>query len=710
MRDLPLAPFLLLAALGLAAPGCNRVELAAAPARELPSVLLISIDTLRADHIGVYGAAAAETPSLDALAEAGTRFETAIAPAPLTLPSHASLLTGLDPPRHGIRHNGVYHLETRVETLAERFRAAGYVTGAVIGSVVLALRYGLDQGFESYDAAISSRRSGAGGFLERSAAEVTDRALEWLARAPRPFFLWVHYYDPHHDYRPPAPFAERFSANPYDGEIAYVDAELGRLLGRLERGGFRRETLILVTSDHGESLGEHGESTHAYTLYDAVLRVPLILAGPGVPAGRVVESLVRTVDVAPTLLALAGLSPLPGTDGEPLIAHLRKGPLPPARLAYAETLATRIEQGWSPLYAIRSSHHLFVRAPRPELYDLRADPGQLENLLESDPDRARPAAKRLARALDERVGEKEEQYSLSIDGEALEQLRALGYALREEPAPESGLDPKDGLRSLSAVLSGVEAYDAGDFAGAQTQLERALEDLPASSMAHAYLAYTHLRLSQPRRALPHIETAVRLAPESAYYQAVLGDTHRQLGNADAATAAYRRGVEIDPSEALAQIGMQWASAKQGDLTRAAVHARLASEGDPGSAYTRVQIGLVWEEVGQHPRALRAYHEAARLDPTMEFAQMLLAIALAREGRSAESERHRKLAGALVGDPPLATRLAAASVRGGDPARAERLLRDVLSIHPNYSPAERQLASLLARSGQSKQAPQIGKQR
>jgi arylsulfatase A-like enzyme len=274
MRSFPVAVVLLLAAGGIAALGCNRVDLAASPDSGRPSVLLVTIDTLRADHVGVYGAVQAETPRLDALAAAGTRFENAIASTPLTLPSHASLLTGLDPPRHGVRHNGVYRLDGEIETLAERFRAAGYATGAVTGAVVLARRYGLDQGFQSYDDGTSSRRSGAGGFLERRAAEVTERALAWLAQATRPFFLWVHYYDPHHDYRPPQPFAERFSASPYDGEIAYVDTQLGRLLDGLEPGGSHRETLILVTSDHGESLGEHGESTHAYTLYDAVLRVP----------------------------------------------------------------------------------------------------------------------------------------------------------------------------------------------------------------------------------------------------------------------------------------------------------------------------------------------------------------------------------------------------------------------------------------------------
>jgi tetratricopeptide (TPR) repeat protein len=258
----------------------------------------------------------------------------------------------------------------------------------------------------------------------------------------------------------------------------------------------------------------------------------------------------------------------------------------------------------------------------------------------------------------------------------------------------TGLDPKDGLRSLSLVLGGVAAFDAGDFEAAKARLERAIEALPSSSMAHAYLAYTHLTLGAPQRALPHIQAAVRLAPQSAYYRAVLGDTHRQLGNAEAAEQAYQRGVEIDPSESLAQVGLQWVHARRGDLVRAAAHATRALEGDPHGALTRVQIGLVWEEVAQRRLALASFREAVRLDPDLGFARMLLAIALAREGREAESERHRKLAGDLIDDPPLTARLAAASLQGGDAVRAESLLRDLLRAHPEYAAARRQLAALL----------------
>ncbi|MCG8588199.1 MAG: sulfatase, partial [Proteobacteria bacterium] len=253
---------LALAACVAVAGGCNRI----APHSPKPNVLFVTIDTLRADHVGVYGADFAATPALDALAARGARFERAFAVTPLTLPSHATLFTGQLPPRHGVRHNGLFQLPEASETLAERFRAAGYRTGAVVGAVVLQAEYGLAQGFQHYDDDAESRYAAAGAYLERSAGEVTERSLQWLEAADGPFFLWVHYYDPHANYAPPAAYGERFPDRPYDGEIAYVDDQLARLLDRLEARGQLSRTVVSVTSDHGESLGEHGEPNHGYGL------------------------------------------------------------------------------------------------------------------------------------------------------------------------------------------------------------------------------------------------------------------------------------------------------------------------------------------------------------------------------------------------------------------------------------------------------------
>ncbi len=347
-----------------------------------PNVLLVTIDTLRADRLGCYGYTAGATPVQDALAGRGVRFATAIAHAPLTGPSHASLLTGLTPLRHGVRDNGRPTLAATVPTLAEAFRDAGWRTAAFVSGFPLDHRFGFDRGFESYDDRLprgSDPRRAA--FVERTAERTTGAVLRWLGTAApsAPWFLWVHYFDPHAPYEPPPEQAARFAGRPYDGEVAFVDAQLGRLLQAVENGNRGRETLVLVTSDHGESLGEHGEETHGVFIYDATLRVPLVLAGPGVPRGRVSHTVARGIDVAPTLLALAGAPPLRGAQGRSLVPSLSGEELDDAP-TYVESLFVALNLGWAPLHGWRTARMKLIDAPQPELYALDQDPREQTNL------------------------------------------------------------------------------------------------------------------------------------------------------------------------------------------------------------------------------------------------------------------------------------------------------------------------------------------
>ena len=290
-----------------------------------PNVLLITIDTLRWDHVGAYGATGVATPALDSLAARGVRFETAIAHVPLTGPSHASILTGLTPVRHGVRDNGAFVLAPALPTLATKLRAGGYTTAGFISGFPLERRFGFANGFETYDDRLPRGRSARdAAATERHADETTDRVIAWLSGRPRPaaaanggapWFLWVHYFDPHAPYEPPLEYLRKYADHPYDGEIAFVDAQIGRLFDHLSGRGDLAQTVVLVTADHGESLGEHGEDTHGVFIYDATLRVPWIMAGPGVPAGRVASIVARGVDVLPTLLDLAGLAAPPAIDG-----------------------------------------------------------------------------------------------------------------------------------------------------------------------------------------------------------------------------------------------------------------------------------------------------------------------------------------------------------------------------------------------------------
>ena len=348
------------------------------------NVLLVTLDTTRADRLGCYGYDAAGTPTLDALAKQGIRFDDAVTVAPVTLPSHASILTGLAPHHHGVRNNGGFHLDPAHVTLAEILSDRGYQTAAFIAAFVLDARYGLDQGFDVYNDDVGLDSSNtieafARPIYERSATRVTSDAVSWLGTRDRnrPFFCWVHYFDPHKPYNTPAPFDKRFRNRPYDGEIAYMDNQIGRLVQALKWEGAWDNTLIVVVADHGEGLGDHDEATHAKLIYDSVMRVPLIMACPGLfKKSYVVDDVVVSVtDIFPTVLDLLGMEIPVNVDGLSLLAARSKKD----RTIYMENLATYLDNGWSPLYGLRRHHDKFILAPRPEYYRLGRDSDELKN-------------------------------------------------------------------------------------------------------------------------------------------------------------------------------------------------------------------------------------------------------------------------------------------------------------------------------------------
>jgi arylsulfatase A-like enzyme/Flp pilus assembly protein TadD len=691
--------------------GCNRIEASRSdrgrPVPTGPNVLLVTIDTLRADHVGAYGASGHVTPALDRLAAEGILFENAIAATPLTLPSHSSILTGMSPPEHAVRNNGIFRLDESRETLAERFREAGYDTGAVLGAFVLDARFGLDQGFDFYDFSASSRRASETGYPERPAEEVTDVALRWLGARKRPFFfLWLHYYDPHAAYKPPPSFEQRFPGRPYDGEIAYVDEQVERVFRALRSAGEWHRTLVVVTSDHGESLGEHGERTHAYTLYDAVLRVPLLIRGPGVPAARRVPEVVSAVDVAPTILARAGLAPLGDAGGRDLSPLWRAEPGFDSRPAYAETLATQLDHGWAPLFAMRTDRYLFVRAPRPELYDVESDPGQLTNLLEDPSAAAAEAAGILDRAVDAVLADQRKAERLPLDAETREQLRALGYAPAEGPVPETGTDPKDGLPLLEAYVIAAGEYSLGRLDQAEARATRLLPELPRSPQLHDLLARIYMDQGDLELAIHHAETAVRLVPEAGRHHDRLGLVRLAAGDVDGAVSAYQKAVELDPNIYDSHAGLMWRASLGGSIEDAALAAERAVELAPSDPRIRIRIADTWDRLGVYDRALESYRAALTLDPASPKAHMGLAIQLARLGDVADAELHFSRAGEAAEGADSLMRLAIAWAGRGETARAEEILRELLVSHPDFEASRKVLAVLLQRSGRSDEAARL----
>ncbi len=551
---------LLLAALAAIA-GCARARGPAAP----PSVLLVTIDTLRADRVGAYGDTAAHTPHIDAVAREGLLFEAAVSPVPLTLPAHATLLTGLMPPRHGVRGNGSFALGPGPRTLGEALKRRGLRTAAFVGAFPLARRFGLDRGFDVYDDAFERAPGLHFDFAERRADRVVEAALAWLAAVHGPAFLWVHLYDPHAPYDPPEGFR---GVDAYRGEIAFADAMLGRLLRAWDaRPG---PSVVAVTSDHGEAFGEHGEESHGLFVYDTTLHVPLVLRGPGLPAGRRAGSRVSIADLAATLAALAGAEAIAGRS---LARFSSAATDPAAGPLYAETLAPRLDFGWSELRSIQEGRFKYIRAPRAELYDLAADPGETRNLAASLPD----VAARLSFALDDslaRLGDAESRRG--PDPDAAERLRALGYVQGPE-GRGSGADPKDRIEVARLIAQAVGPFES------------------------------------PQALVAAYEAIARRDPENPLVNLRLADALLRSGRAAASVAPFRRVTASQPRSADPWVGLATALAQTG-RTAEAKHALEQALGvDPASGQAHYNLGELARLRGDAAEERRQY-EAALLDP------------------------------------------------------------------------------------------------
>ncbi|MFN0151366.1 MAG: sulfatase-like hydrolase/transferase [bacterium] len=550
------------------------------------NLLFISLDTVRRDHLGTYGYAAAETPNIDALAERGFQFENAITPVPITLPSHASMMTGLYPPRHGVRDNGLYRLAAEHTTLAERLSSQGYETAAFVGCFVLDKRFGLDQGFDVYNFEV-----GEGGYFpsnfdfnQRSAGAVTGAALQWLggrrgARDGKPFFMWLHYFDAHVPYASPLGNLPRFAGRAYDAEIAYIDQALKRLFDELDATGLRDRTLIVLVADHGEGLGEHDESTHGLFVYDSTMRIPFILSCPSLFRGayRDRERAVSLVDLRPTIEDLLGLAPEPdaGLDGVSLVRAQHD----PGRTLYIETMMAFHAARCSPLYGLRRVEDKFIDAPEPEYYDLVADAGELKNLASED----RPEAQELARDLDAKRG-------------------AWSGADAGAGARDMSDEEAERLRSLGYVHS-AGARDTGN-----------LPDIKAMMRASKKLT-TSLRLQKENRLDEALRTAKEASNECPGYldaASLVAQLCDQMKRPDEAIDVLEQSLEMNPSSGIA---LQLARTHMMAARYAAMDSALATAAtlDPGNGFVHVLRADRHSMQGQLAEAIAEYEAAIRID-------------------------------------------------------------------------------------------------
>jgi arylsulfatase A-like enzyme len=541
--------------------------------------MLVTLDTFRADAAGSGGDPEARTPHLDRLSRTGTQFEEGLVPAPLTRPSHASMLTGVSPPRHGIRDNGMFGLAPEVPTLAERLRGSGFATAAFIAAFPLDSEFGLDRGFDVYDDVVY--RSGAM-FTEakRDGDEVTDAAAEWLRALPaeRRAFVWVHLFDAHSPPNAPAPVTAAYRGDTYRADVWTADHWLGRAArAAQDRGGFR----FVVIGDHGESRGEHREPTHGVFVYGSTMRVPAVIhpAPRGLPPG-LHRSVFRAIDVPATVFALLGLPArdAPG-EGESV---LEEGPRP----AYMESLFPAIEFGWAELYAVQDAGWKYVRAPEPELYDLRADPGETRNVIGEHPERAARLEARLERLLEDKVA----GASVELDDAAREALESLGYVSGEGAAPDSGTDRPDPKRMI-AVQNDIAAAQGrlseDDPEGALTLLRRALARDPRNKGVHFTMGMATARLGRHEAAVNYYLRCLELPPHrnDRVPRFELASSYLLLGENDKAAAQLEAVLETSPEDANAwyHLGLAHAGAGRPGPAREAWNRAL--EIDPGHRLT-----------------------------------------------------------------------------------------------------------------------------
>jgi choline-sulfatase len=601
------------------------------PQTSLPDVYLITIDTLRADHVGCYGYKQVETPALDALAADGVRFTQAFTHSPITNTSHITILTGLLPSVHGVTDFGV-PLSPQHVTAAELLKKRGYQTAAFIGAVILdsnTLAPGLDRGFDFYDNfPAKTETKERWGRVERRGMEVVAHAEAWFDKhRTGPHFVWVHLYDPHDPYEPPPPFSEKYKDHLYDGEIAYADSAVAHWIAFLKKAGVYGNAIIIVTGDHGEGLGEHGEETHGLFLYDSTLHVPLILKIPAAAhRGAVIDSQVRTTDILPTILSATGVAAPAELNGESLFPLLEqtKTAQGPNRALFGET-DYPLRWGWASLRALRTDNSKWIEAPRPELYDLQADPRELKNLYTADgasskaqtmqTEMAKWKAKLPPPSNSGKPGEslpdpkdKIEVQNLlhnamlaSDDNRSNDARQFLEKALQLDPSSPTA------LRQLGEL-----ELAAGDFAKAAGHLKRACELRPDDSTAAFELGEALEKSGDRRGARDALESSLKLAPSQVSARLLLGHVYLELKDAKNAADQFEAALLVDSNNSEGRLGLAEAQIQQSDFAGALPDLEAFTKSDPRNAVALRLLARAYRGLGREPDAKRAEEQAAAL--------------------------------------------------------------------------------------------------
>ncbi|MCJ7486405.1 MAG: sulfatase-like hydrolase/transferase [Candidatus Aminicenantes bacterium] len=676
---------------------------------EKPNVILVTMDTTRADHLGCYGYQGVSTPTLDALAGRGVLFEQAATVAPLTLPAHSTIMTGMYPTYHGVRVNGNTALSDEQTTLAEVLLAQGYRTGAFIGAFVLDGRWGLKQGFGHYDDQFDLKKYKHLdlGEVQRPGNEVMDAALAWLeAQKASPFFAWIHLYDPHIPYAPPEPYASEYARRgpygPYDGEIAFMDEQIGRCVDWLARNGLDKSTVIALVGDHGESLGSHGEGSHGYFVYDYALHVPFIVATPfAALRGKRVASQVSTADVVPTILDLVNVPSPAKVQGRSLVPRMfepgRKSEVP----AYGESMAPNLQFGWSALHTLRTARYKYIDAPRAELYDLTQDAGEQVNILPGFPVVARRMKSELDLLMTETSLGAPTPQAANLDKETMERLSALGYVGAPVSAKKASggsgplADPKDKLLVFMDVSRAGELILSEKYQEAASALESALREDPNIPQALLLLATCYTELGRNEDAKAELDIILKEDPESVQALISLANILLEEGKTEDVIALCKRTLSVDDKNTQAYTLLGEVYLEEEKYVEALPYFEKAMETQPKITRTRLNMAACLVGAKQYDRAEAELKAVIQDSPKFVLAHFNLGLLYEEQGRLEEA---RAAYSEEVAAFPQAFRarfnLGKVLFRLGDRAGSLEQMREVVKITPKLAEGHLLLARAL----------------
>ena len=634
------------------------------------NVLLITLDTTRADRLGCYGYSKAKTPNLDSLAQKGVRFANAYCQVPLTSPSHCSIMTGMYPLYHNVHNNGTYYLASDQMTLAEALKEKGFKTAAFVASFTVDSRFGLDQGFDFYDDNFQQGSPFKALNSERKAEPVFNSFSTWLDKHySEQFFCWVHYFDPHLPYSPPSPYREDFSTHPYDGEIAYMDSYVGAVVEKLREKNILGQTLIIIAGDHGEGLGEKVEIGHGIFLYDMTMKVPLIFyAENNLPGGKVISSRVRLIDIMPSVLDMLNLKETVQYQGMSLIPYV-EGRKKEDLDSYIETYFPRENYGWSELTGLIAGDWKYIRAPRKELYNLKSDPNEEINVLQSNTKIASKMNRSLE-ALIKNSAAGPETKSRVLTSEEQERLRSLGYVnYSENSGKGEHPDPKDKIDELRMIQQAEMFEFQGNYKAAAALHEKMLLLQPSTPSSYVNLALAQARMKKFDEAIQTLKQGIERIPNSEILMGRLGHTYLVTGKPNEAFAVMQQVLDINP--------------KYFDAVTASA--------------------VIMDNLGKKEEARGFYERALAIEPENRFLRMSYALNLATGGKIPEAiEIYTNLVKEYPGEYGLYQYLGIAYGLAGDYAKAIKNLKQAVSLHPTPT-AYINLAVALKETGETAEA-------